>query len=49
LWNYPRFKKIVNELRGHYGLQGFKFKQIDAFLYIEGGKLLAAKEKQSKA
>ena len=39
----------MNELRGHYGLQGFKFKQIDAFLYIEGGKLLAAKEKQKQS
>jgi len=46
LWNYPEFKKIVTEMRDHYGLQEFSFKQIDGFLFCEGGKLLEAKEKQ---
>jgi hypothetical protein len=45
LWNYPEFKKIVTEFRDYYGLQEFTFKQIDGFLYYEGGKLLAAKSK----
>jgi hypothetical protein len=33
-------------LRDQYGLQDFSYKQIDAFLYLQGGKLLAAKEKK---
>jgi hypothetical protein len=48
LWNYPKFKKIVAEFRDHFGLQSFTFKQIDAFLFLEGGKLLAAKEKKKQ-
>jgi hypothetical protein len=44
LWNYPELKKIINELRDQYGLQDFTYKQIDAFLYLEGWKLLIAKE-----
>lgn len=42
---YPEFKKIVDEFRIRYGLQEFAYKQIDAFLYREGGKLLIQKEK----
>jgi hypothetical protein len=45
LWVYPKFKKIVKEFQLRYGLQDLSFKQIDAFLYLEGGKLL--KEKQT--
>jgi hypothetical protein len=45
LWTYPKFKNIVEEFRDRYGLQEFTFKQIDGFLYYEGGKLLAAKSK----
>jgi len=45
LWNYSEFKKIIDELRDQYGLRDFKYKQIDAFLYLEGRELLAAKEK----
>jgi hypothetical protein len=48
LWNYPKFKKIVTEFRDHYGLQAFTYKQIDAFLYLEGGKLLATKEREKQ-
>ena len=44
LWNYPDFKRIIDELRNRYSLRGFTYKQIDAFLYLEGGKLLTAKE-----
>jgi hypothetical protein len=49
LWNYPEFRKIVTEFRDHYGLQDFKFKQIDGFLFYEGGKLLERKEKLKSA
>jgi hypothetical protein len=45
LWNYAEFKKIINELRDQYGLRDCPYKQIDAFLFLEGKKLIAAKEK----
>jgi hypothetical protein len=48
LWNYPELKKIVTEFRDHYGLRSFTFKQIDAFLFLEGGKLLVAKEQEKQ-
>ncbi len=44
LWKYPEFKRIIDRLKEQYSLQGFSYKQIDAFLYLEGGKLLTAKE-----
>jgi len=44
LWSYTELKRIIDELLDQYGLRDFSYKQIDAFLYIEGGKLLAAKE-----
>jgi hypothetical protein len=34
----------VKEFQIKYGLQDFSFKQIDVFLYLEGGKLLKAKQ-----
>ncbi len=46
LWNYPELKRIIDELRDQYGLRDFSYKQIDAFLYFEGTKLLAAKKKK---
>lgn len=48
LWNHPELKRIINEMRDQYSLQDFSYKQIDAFLYLEGGKLLAAKEKKQQ-
>ncbi len=44
MWNYARFKGIVDEFRVHYGLQEFPYKQIDAFLYLEGGRFFESKE-----
>lgn len=44
LWDYPLFKGIVDEFRITYGLQEFTYKEIDAFLYIEGGKFFETKE-----
>lgn len=49
LWNYMEFKRIIDELRDQYGLRDFSYKQIDAFLYLEGGKLLAVKGKKKAA
>ena len=46
LYIYPEFKKIVDEFRDRYSLQAFTYKQIDAFLFYEGGKLL---KKESEA
>lgn len=47
LWNYSELKRIIDELRDRYGLRDFSYKKIDAFLYFEGGKLLAAKERRN--
>jgi hypothetical protein len=44
LWDYPEFRKIVAEFRDRHGLGEFTFKQIDKFLYREGGKLLTGKQ-----
>jgi len=41
---YARVKEIVSEFRDRYDLGNFNFKQIDKFMYYEGGKLLTAKE-----
>ncbi len=38
LWSYPSFKQIVIDFMSHFHLDEFSFKQIDKFLYIEGGK-----------
>jgi len=43
--NYGEFVEMVNNLRKVYSLDGFSFKQIDKFLYTEGGKLVAEKER----
>lgn len=43
LWDYPKFRLIVTELRDRHGLGQFSFKQIDKFLYVEGGRLLNAR------
>ena len=41
---YPSLKGIISKLQNRYGLEEFDFKQIDKFMYYEGGKLLTAKE-----
>lgn len=42
---YREFVDMVNNLRNVYSLGGFGFKQIDKFLYTEGEKLIAEKER----
>jgi hypothetical protein len=42
---YREFVEMVNSLRSVYRLGGFGFKQIDQFLYTEGEKLIAEKER----
>ena len=46
---YKRLKEIVTEFRDCNGLGEFNFKQIDKFLFYEGGKLLDAKQKENSA
>jgi hypothetical protein len=43
--HYREFVEVVDELRKVYNLTAFSFKQIDEFLYTEGEKLIAAKER----
>jgi hypothetical protein len=43
---YPRFKEIVTKFRDSFGPARFTFKDIDKFLFLEGGRLFAAKEKE---
>jgi hypothetical protein len=42
---YAEFVDMINNLRDHYTLGEFSFKQIDKFLYTQGGKLIAEKER----
>jgi hypothetical protein len=44
LWEYAKFKKIVTEFRDSLLPERFTYKEIDQYLYVEGGKLLAAKK-----
>jgi hypothetical protein len=44
LRDYCEFKKIVTEFRDSLLPEEFTYKEIDQYLYVEGGKLLAAKE-----
>ena len=48
LWDYPVFKGIVDEFRVHFGLEGISYKEIDKFLYREGGKLLDSANRPSE-
>jgi hypothetical protein len=45
LWIYPRFVEVVDELIDNFDLGLFTYKEIDKFLYREGGKLLATRPK----
>ena len=44
LWYYSDFKEIVEDFRRTFLPREFSFKQIDKYLYLTGGKLLAAKK-----
>jgi hypothetical protein len=44
---YKRFKETITEFQDKCGLGEFNFKQIDKFLYYEGGKLLKHKESEA--
>jgi hypothetical protein len=46
LWDYPVFKRIVEDLREKNDLQNFTFKEIDKFLYLQGGKLLMGRSER---
>jgi hypothetical protein len=44
---YKRLKETITEFQDKCGLGEFNFKQIDKFLYYEGGKLLKHKESEA--
>jgi hypothetical protein len=39
LWDYPRFRNVVDKFRGHYGLDSFSYKELDKFMFLFGDKL----------
>jgi len=39
-WKYAEFRRLISLFREAYGLTRFTFKQLDKFLFLEGGKLL---------
>jgi hypothetical protein len=46
MWNYPKFKGVIEELRDRNRLKSFTFKDIDKFLYLQGRVVLSDKEKK---
>jgi hypothetical protein len=38
LRDYPTFARVIGEFRSFFGLSDFTRKQIDKFLWIEGGR-----------
>lgn len=48
LWSYTAFKKIVTDFRDRFGLSEFTFKQVDKFLYLQGGIVLQRRESARK-
>jgi hypothetical protein len=48
LWRYPEFKMVMDDFKAHFRLEDISFKMIDKFLFVEGGKLFAAKEKEKQ-
>ncbi len=44
LKSYPKFKKIVTSFRCRNRLEKFTYKEIDKFIWLNGGKLLTARE-----
>lgn len=48
LWIYPIFRDVVDKFRSHYGLDSFNYKELDKFMYLFGGRLLAQAAKSSK-
>jgi hypothetical protein len=46
LWDYPTFRNVVDKFRRHYGLD-VNYKDLDKFMYLFGGRLLAEKAAKS--
>ena len=46
LKTYSAFKKRVTDFQNKYCLEQFNFKQIDKFMYYEGGKLLSTEQNE---
>jgi hypothetical protein len=49
LWKYPTFNKVVHDFKAHFKLAEFTFKEIDKFLFVEGGKLFASRENEKRS
>ena len=48
LWDYPKFKKVIEEFRERNGITDFTFKEIDKFLYHQGAILTTEKTKRRR-
>jgi hypothetical protein len=46
LWDYPKFRRIIEEVREKNELGSFTFKEIDKFLYLQGSKLLMGRSER---
>jgi len=44
LWQYPRYKKIIEYFRDHYALTQFGFKELDKFLWRYGKDVFGLKK-----
>jgi hypothetical protein len=49
LWDYPVFREIVIQFREKFSLKMFTFKELDKFLYQEGGKLLTVRSNMTQS
>jgi hypothetical protein len=47
LWNYEKFREIVEAFRMHYGLQSLSFKETDKFLFQLGSQYFNASDAAS--
>ena len=46
MWDYPKFKEVIEEFRERNGVTDFTFKEIDKFLYHQGAMLSTQKMKR---
>jgi len=48
LWVYAKFKAVIEQFQERNGLGEFTFKDIDKFLYLQGGVLVRRREKKER-
>lgn len=46
LWDYPNFKKVIQNFQERNQLGDFTFKDIDKFLYLQGTRVIGSKKKK---